>query len=103
MADKKVRSIAKTFSWRLFIFIYWVIFGYIYTGTFTGASILGIGSIIPLFFYYFHERIWNKIKWGKDKTDHPTYVFPYEDWKVKRVKSYLDKKGNKRLAKLLFD
>ena len=103
MADKKVRSIAKTFSWRFFIFIYWVIFGYIYTGTFTGAGILGIGSIIPLFFYYFHERIWNKIKWGKDKTDHPTYVFPYEDWKVKRVKSYLDKKGNKRLAKLLFD
>ncbi len=64
MADKKIRSVAKTFSWRFFIFVYWVIFGYIYTGTFTGAGILGIGSIIPLFFYYFHERIWNKIKWG---------------------------------------
>jgi len=25
---------------------------------------LGLGSIIPLFFYYFHERIWNKVKWG---------------------------------------
>ena len=50
MADKKIRSVAKTFSWRLFIFIYWVIFGYIYTGTFVGAGILGIGSIIPLFF-----------------------------------------------------
>ncbi len=64
MADKKIRSVAKTFSWRLFIFIYWVIFGYIYTGTFVGAGILGVGSIIPLFFYYFHERIWNTIKWG---------------------------------------
>ena len=50
MADKKIRSVAKTFSWRLFIFIYWVIFGYIYTGTFVGAGILGFGSIIPLFF-----------------------------------------------------
>ena len=49
MADKKIRSVAKTFSWRLFIFIYWVIFGYIYTGTFVGAGILGVGSIIPLF------------------------------------------------------
>ena len=66
MADKKIRSIAKTFSWRSFIFIYWAIFGFIYTGTFTGAGILGFGSIIPLFFYYFHERIWNKIKWGTD-------------------------------------
>jgi len=64
MADKKIRSVAKTFSWRLFIFIYWTIFGYILTGTLKGASILGLGSIIPLFFYYFHERVWNKIKWG---------------------------------------
>ena len=53
MADKKIRSVAKTFSWRLFIFIYWVIFGYIFTGSFKGAGILGLGSIIPLFFYYF--------------------------------------------------
>ena len=60
----EIRSIAKTFSWRFIIFVYWVIFGYIYTGTFTGAGILGVGSIVPLFFYYFHERIWNKVKWG---------------------------------------
>ena len=45
MSDKKIRSVAKTFSWRLLIFIYWVIFGYIYTGTFIGAGILGVGSI----------------------------------------------------------
>ena len=50
MADRKMRSVAKTFSWRLIIFIYWVIFGYIYTGTFSGAGILGIGSIVPLLF-----------------------------------------------------
>jgi|TARA_B100001093_G_C26671209_1_gene946246 uncharacterized membrane protein len=68
MADKKIRSAAKTFSWRLFIFIYWTIFGYILTGTFKGAGILGLGSIIPLFFYYFHERIWNKIKWGTENS-----------------------------------
>jgi len=28
---------------------------------------LGIGSIIPLFFYYFHERVWNKITWGTNQ------------------------------------
>ena len=67
MADKKVRSVAKTFSWRSFIFIYWLVFGYALTGTFKGASILGLGSIIPLFFYYFHERIWNRIRWGTDR------------------------------------
>ena len=70
MPDKKMCSVAKTFSWRLFIFFYWIIFGYILTGTFKGASILGIGSIIPLFFYYFHERLWNKISWGIDKKNY---------------------------------
>ena len=64
MADKKIRTVAKTFSWRFIIIIYWVIFGYIYTGTYMDAGILGVGSIVTLFFYYFHERIWNKVKWG---------------------------------------
>ena len=67
MADKKIRSIAKTFSWRFLIFFYWMIFGYFFTGSLKGASILGFGSIIPFFFYYFHERIWNEIKWGTNK------------------------------------
>ena len=67
MADKKIRSVAKTFSWRFLIFVYWVIFGYIFTNSIKIASILGIGSIIPLFFSYFHERAWNKISWGKEK------------------------------------
>ena len=68
MADKKIRSIAKTFSWRFIIFVYWVIFGYIYSGTFTGAGILGVGSIVPLFFYYFHERIGAKLNGGPIKS-----------------------------------
>jgi len=32
-----------------------------------GGSIAGIEVITKMFFYYFHERIWNKIKWGKKK------------------------------------
>ena len=30
-----------------------------------GGSIAGIEVITKMFFYYFHERLWNKIKWGK--------------------------------------
>ena len=64
MADKKIRSIAKTFSWRFIIFVYWVIFGYIYTGTFTGAGILGVGSIVPLFFTIFMREFGTKLSGG---------------------------------------
>ena len=30
-----------------------------------GTSIAGIEVITKMFFYYFYERIWNKINWGK--------------------------------------
>ena len=30
-----------------------------------GTSIAGIEVITKMFFYYFHERIWNKINCGK--------------------------------------
>ena len=40
MADKKIRSVAKTFSWRFLIFVYWMIFGYIFTGTFKVIEII---------------------------------------------------------------
>ena len=32
-----------------------------------GGSIAGIEVVTKMFFYYFHERIWNKIKWEKKK------------------------------------
>ena len=84
MADKKIRSVAKTFSWRLFIFIYWVIFGYIFTGSFKGAGILGLGSIIPLFFYYFHERIWNKSNIGRigDRVKRTRSLIKAFTWRI---------------------
>jgi len=31
-----------------------------------GSSIAGIEVITKMLFYYFHERIWNKIKWEKN-------------------------------------
>jgi uncharacterized membrane protein len=32
-----------------------------------GGSIAGIEVITKMFFYYFHERIWIKIKWETKK------------------------------------
>ena len=61
MADKKIRSVAKTFSWRFLIFVYWMLFGYIFTGSFKVAGILGIGSIIPLFFTIFTKEFGTKL------------------------------------------
>jgi hypothetical protein len=53
-----------------------------------------------MFLYYGHERVWDRIKWGREEFELPTEIFPSEDWKIKRLKNFLNKK-HKRLAKLL--
>jgi len=65
-SEKPIRSVLKTISWRVIgtvdtILISWIITGHI-------ALALSIGSIelvTKMVLYFFHERIWNKIKWGK--------------------------------------
>lgn len=65
-SEKPLRSVIKTISWRAIgtldtILISWLITGHI-------ALALSIGSIelvTKMVLYFFHERIWNKIKWGK--------------------------------------
>lgn len=65
-SEKPMRSVIKTISWRVIgtldtILISWLITGHI-------ALALSIGSvelITKMVLYFFHERIWNKIKWGK--------------------------------------
>lgn len=62
------RSLLKTISWRLIgtidtIFISWII-----TGTLTLAFSIGaIELVSKMLLYFFHERLWNKIEWGKQK------------------------------------
>ena len=64
-AEAHYRSILKSISWRIVgtmdtIIISWLITGQVKTA-------LAIGSIevvTKMILYYFHERTWNKIKWG---------------------------------------
>lgn len=65
--DKISRSIAKTISWRLLGTLDTVLISWLITGKITMA--LSIGSIelvSKMLLYFFHERIWNNIKWGKN-------------------------------------
>jgi len=65
-SEKPIRSIAKAVSWRLLGTIDTLIVSYFVTGEVTlAASIASIDFITKLILYFFHERIWNKVKWGK--------------------------------------
>ena len=64
-ADLQKRTIAKTLTWRVTASLTTFIIAWILTGDFfIGISIGGFEALAKIFLYYFHERIWNKVKWG---------------------------------------
>lgn len=65
-SEKPVRSIVKAISWRVIGTIDTLIVSYFITGKVAlAASIASVDFITKLALYFFHERAWNKIKWGK--------------------------------------
>ncbi len=60
------RSIIKSLSWRFTATITSIILILIFTKDLLLALSFGIAeTIFKLIIYYYHERIWNKIKWGQ--------------------------------------
>jgi len=58
----RARSMAKTISWRVIATITTTTIAYIVTGNLTMAAEIGFIEVISkMIFYYFHERVWNRI------------------------------------------
>jgi len=65
-SEKPIRSIAKAISWRIIGTLDTLLVSYLLTGKVVlAASIASIDFITKMFLYFFHERIWNRIGWGK--------------------------------------
>jgi len=65
--DTTGRSLVKTISWRITGSFSTFIISYLVLGSFTIAGSIAIIQIVTnTALYYLHERIWNKIGWGKD-------------------------------------
>jgi uncharacterized membrane protein len=66
VSDKPIRSVVKSISWRILGTLDTILIAWFITGTLHVA--LSIGSIewiTKMILYFFHERTWNAIKWGK--------------------------------------
>lgn len=65
-SEKPIRSVAKAVSWRVIGTLDTLLISYWLTGKVTiAASIASIDFVTKMFLYFFHERAWNKINWGK--------------------------------------
>ena len=61
------RSLLKTISWRVIGSLDTVVIAYLITNELNDAlTIGGIELISKMVLYFFHERTWNTIRWGKN-------------------------------------
>jgi uncharacterized membrane protein len=65
--ETRNRSIVKAMSFRILATITTFSAIWILTGNLKFAGLVGVIDFVSkLILYYFHERAWNKIKWGKN-------------------------------------
>jgi uncharacterized membrane protein len=66
IGDSKARSLVKAISWRVVALLVLGTISYLITGSWaetTGITI--IYTIVQVFVYFAHERLWDGIAWGK--------------------------------------
>lgn len=69
------RSIAKAISWRILGSLDTFVLSWIITGeASTGATIASVEVITKIVIYYFHERVWSAITWGRKPLRTPEEI-----------------------------
>lgn len=64
--EQEGRSAAKMISWRILITSSNFVIPFLVTGSWGSAIIFaGLATVINMFLYYTHERVWNVIPWAK--------------------------------------
>lgn len=65
-SEKPLRSMVKAISWRIIGTMDTIVISWLITGELSLAFSIGaIELVTKMILYFFHERIWNVIKWGK--------------------------------------
>lgn len=68
MSETRKRSIIKSIIWRIICIVVSIITAFFLTGEINISIAIGTTyNAITMVLYYFHERLWNTLKWGKEK------------------------------------
>lgn len=64
--EKAVRSMGKVVTWRILVTITNFFGGWIASGNpWVGLGVVSFALVVNSILYYFHERLWNRVDWGK--------------------------------------
>lgn len=76
--DTKKRSLTKSITWRVIGVILLGLISYMITGNWKEMTIITVlFHSIRVILYYYHERIWEGISWGRLK--HPLAELPVKE------------------------
>ncbi|MEO9513390.1 MAG: DUF2061 domain-containing protein [Flavobacteriaceae bacterium] len=65
-SERPIRSIAKAVSWRVVGTVDTLVISYFFVDeVMLAASIASADFVTKMVLYFFHERIWNGVNWGK--------------------------------------
>lgn len=68
--DTRARSVAKSLTWRVLATLTTIALVYTFTGQVHIAfAVGGVEVVAKLLIFYFHERIWDAVRWGRGR-DH---------------------------------
>jgi len=66
LSDSRARSMAKAISWRITGSFATFLIAWLIGGNVTVAGTIAVVQIIAnTILYYFHERLWNLLTWGR--------------------------------------
>ncbi|MCX2719126.1 DUF2061 domain-containing protein [Lentiprolixibacter aurantiacus] len=66
LEERPERSILKSITWRIVGTADTVIISWIVTGELTLAFSIGFVELLSkMILYFVHERVWNRVRWGK--------------------------------------
>jgi len=62
------RSLVKSLTWRIVAVVTTIVAIYLYSGDLKESLIVGLSAnAVKIFLYYLHERIWNRVHYGRLK------------------------------------
>jgi uncharacterized membrane protein len=69
------RSIAKALSWRIVATVITSLLVFMFTGKGEFAATVGLAdTTIKLFIYFGHERLWNRIPFGRERKEPEYFI-----------------------------
>jgi len=96
MIETHKRSLIKAISWRVVATFTTMGIVFVFTRKFVLTLEVGVLEVLlKMFFYYIHERFWEKIKWGK--MSHPLEILKVKkninEDDLKKIKEQLKNMG----------